>query len=74
VNNVPNYFGLTSSSIFPTQVFVGNLGGDGVTNLDGVTTAASLNSGLPVALRVLYLENTTNSAQFPFMAAKIRQH
>jgi hypothetical protein len=27
-----------------------------------------------VGLRVLYLENTTNSAQFPFMAAKIRQH
>lgn len=74
VNNVPNYFGLTSSSIFPTQVFAGNLGGDGVTNLDGVATAAGLNPQRPVSLRVLYLENSTNSAQFPFMAAKIRQH
>lgn len=74
VNVVPSYFGLTSSSIFPTQVFTGTLGADGVTNLDGIGSAASLNTQLPVALRVLYLENTTNSAQFPFMAAKIRQH
>ena len=74
VNNVPSYFGLTTSSIFPTQVFVGNLGADGVTNLDGISSAASLNTSLPVALRVLYLDNTTNSTQFPFQAAKIRQH
>lgn len=73
VNTVPSYFSITSSSIFPTQVFTGTLGADGVTNLDGVPTAANLNAGLPVALRVLYLDNTTHSAPLPFMAAKIRQ-
>jgi hypothetical protein len=72
VDAVPSYF--RSTSVFPTQVFTGTLGADGVTNLDGVTDAGSLNTSLPVGLRVLYLENSTNSAQFPFMAAKVRQH
>ena len=74
VNAVPSYFKITPASVFPTQVFSGTLGAQGVTNLDGITTAANLIIGAPVGLRVLYLENTTNSAQFPFMAAKIRQH
>src|SRR5690348_5823889 len=74
VDAVPSYFLITPSSVFPTQVFTGTLGADGVTNLDGVTTASSLNASLPVALRVLYLDNTTHSATLPFMAAKIRQH
>lgn len=71
VEAVPTYFLITSSSIFPTQVFTGSLGADGVTNLDGVTTASNLNA--TVALRALYLDNTTHSAPLPFMAAKIRQ-
>jgi hypothetical protein len=74
VNTVPSYFLFTPASVFPTQIFTGTLGADGVTNLDGVATASSLNSTLPVGLRVLYLENTANSAPLPFMAAKIRQH
>jgi Domain of unknown function (DUF4382) len=75
VNTVPSYFGLTSSSVFPTQVFTGTVGGDGVTNLDGIpTNAANVKQPGVVALRVLYLENTANSAPFPFQAAKIRQH
>jgi hypothetical protein len=74
VDAVPSYFLITPSSIFPTQIFTGSLGADGVTNLDGVTTASSLNASLPVGLRVLYLDNTTHSAPLPFMAAKIRQH
>ena len=73
VDAVPSYFLITPSSIFPTQVFTGTLGADGVTNLDGVTTASNLNASLPVGLRVLYLDNTTHSAPLPFMAAKIRQ-
>lgn len=71
---VPTYFLITPSSVFPTQVFTGTLGADGVTNLDGVSTASNLNASLPVALRALYLDNTTHSAPLPFMAAKIRQH
>ena len=74
VSAVPSYFKITPASVFPTQVFSGTLGAQGVTNLDGITTAANVIIGVPVGLRVLYLENTTNSAQFPFMAAKIRQH
>src|SRR6266852_6311161 len=74
VNAVPSYFNITPASVFPTQVFSGTLGSQGVTNLDGITTAAKLIVNRPVGLRALYLENTTNSAQFPFMAAKIRQH
>jgi hypothetical protein len=76
VNTVPSYLVITPASIFPTQVFSGTLGADGVTNLDGIPggTAANVNASLPVGLRVLYLENSQLSAQFPFMAAKIRQH
>jgi hypothetical protein len=75
VNAVPSYFNLTPASVFPSQVFSGTLGGQGVTNLDGIPgSAASVTANLPVGLRVLYLENSSNSAQFPFMTAKIRQH
>ena len=75
VNSVPSYFNITPASAFPTQVFSGTLGGQGVTNLDGIpSSAANVTASLPVGLRVLYLENSSNSAQFPFMAAKIRQH
>ena len=72
VNAVPSYFLITPSSVFPTQIFTGTPGADGVTNLEGVTNASNLVS--PVGLRVLYLDNTTHSAPLPFMAAKIRQH
>src|SRR5260370_15073920 len=74
LNAGPSDFKITPASVFPTQVFSGSLGAQGVTNLDGITTAANLIIGVPVGLPVLYLENTTNSAQFPFMAAQIRQH
>ncbi len=75
INAVPSYFRLTSASVFPTQVFSGTLGAQGVTNLDGIPNGAgSVNTALPVGLRVLYLENSTNSAPLPFQAAKIRQH
>ena len=78
VNAVPSYFNITAASVFPTQVFTGTLGAQGITNLDGIITdAGNVNTSPPVhpvGLRVLYLENATNSAPFPFMAAKIRQH
>jgi hypothetical protein len=75
VNTVPSYFGFTSATTFPTEVFSGTPGNDGVTNLDGILSGGSATpSPPPVGLRVLYLQNTTNTAQFPFMAAKVRQH
>jgi multisubunit Na+/H+ antiporter MnhE subunit len=74
VNSLPSYFGLASGSILPTQVFSGTLGAHGVTNLDGVADAGGLNASLPVAIRALYLQSTTNSANPAFFAAKVRQH
>lgn len=73
VNTVPSYFAL--NSVFPTQIFTGSLGADGVTNLDGIPFGGTPNaSPPPVALRVLYLQNINNSAAIPFFAAKVRQH
>ena len=76
VNSVPAYFNITSASVFPTQVFSGTLGADGVTNLDGILggNAQNLTDAKAVGLRVLFLDNPQNSATTPFMAAKIRQH
>jgi len=76
VNTVPSYFGFTPASVFPTQVFSGTLGADGVTNLDGILggNAQNLTDAKAVGLRVLFLDNPQNSATTPFMAAKIRQH
>jgi hypothetical protein len=76
VNTVPSYFGFTPTSTFPTQVFSGTLGADGVTNLDGIQGGATANviAGQPVGLRVLFLDNPQNTVPFPFLAAKIRQH
>jgi len=74
VNAVPSYFGLSAATTLPAQVFTGTLGTDGVTNLDGVTDAGGLNTSLPVGLRALYVQNATNTALTPFLAAKIRQH
>jgi len=53
-------------------VFTGIPGTDGVTNFD--TNGGLPSPNLRVALRVLYLQNTSNSAGTPFMAAKVRQH
>src|SRR5207302_9000269 len=41
VNNVPSYFLITSSSVFPTQVFPGTPGADGVTNLEGIAAGGT---------------------------------
>jgi Domain of unknown function (DUF4382) len=73
INALPSYFGALSGAVFGTEVFTGSLGGPGVTNLDGVTDAGNLNSASPVALRALFLENSSGNAPLPFMAAKIRQ-
>jgi hypothetical protein len=76
VTAIPSYFGFTQASVFPTQVFSGTLGADGVTNLDGISggTAANVTVGQPIGLRALFLDNAQNNAPTPFMAAKIRQH
>lgn len=71
---IPAYFGFTSGSIFSVQTTPGTPGAAGVTSFDGVADASGLNTGKAVALRALFLENTSNSATPAFFAAKIRQH
>jgi len=44
------------------------------TNLDGVPSTANLLVPNPVAMRALFIENTSNSAVPAFFAAKVRQH
>jgi len=72
--NIPGYFNLPSASSFEVQTFVGTAGADGVTNLEGITNVNAIDDTKPVALRALYLQNTTNSAAPVFFAAKVRQH
>ena len=72
--NIPGYFNLPSASSFEVQTFVGTAGADGVTNLEGITNVNAIVDTKPVALRALYLQNTTNSAAPVFFAAKVHQH
>jgi hypothetical protein len=73
-NGIPGYFNLPSATSFEVQTFLGTAGADGVTNLEGITNVNSIDDTKPVALRALYLQNTTNSAAPVFFAAKVRQH
>jgi hypothetical protein len=75
INAIPSLFNLTATPQQVVQAFVNSpLGTDGVTNLEGVALdVTGLNLSKPVGLRVLYLQNTTNTANPAFFAAKIRQ-
>jgi hypothetical protein len=74
INGLPGYFGFTPTSIFDVQTFAGTQGGDGITNLDGVTSAGALVQAKALAIRALFIEDAGNTIDPPFFAAKIRQH
>lgn len=74
INTLPGYFGFTPTSIFDIDTFGGTQGGDGVTNVDGVTSVGALVAARPVAIRALFIEDAGNTIDPPFFAAKIRQH
>lgn len=74
ITNLPSYFGFAQGNIFTVQTNPGTPGTDGVTNFDGVPNGSGLNTASPVALRALFLENTSNSANPALFAAKVRQH
>ena len=75
VIGLPSHFGFVQGSLFGVQAFTGSAGGDGTTNFDGITAPSNLTPATPpVELRALFLENTTNSANPVFFAAKVRQH
>lgn len=72
ISGFPAFFFATGAA--EVQAFAGTPGVDGITNFDGVADASGLSTTKPVALRALFIENATNSSQFPFYAAKVRQH
>lgn len=71
VTGFPSYFFATG--IAQVQAFPGTPGTRGTTNFDGIADASFLNVVKPVALRSLFIENATNSANPAFFAAKVRQ-
>jgi len=74
VNTLPSLFNFSSSSTTVQGFFSGPLGSDGVTNLDGIASnAGGVTAGQALGLRALYLQNTANTENFPFFAAKMRQ-
>src|SRR3984893_1554758 len=74
VNTIPAYFNITPASFFEVETFLGTPGADGVTNLEGIADVNAIKDSNSVAIRALYLENSTNSAAPVFFAAKVRQH
>jgi hypothetical protein len=74
ITSVPAYFGFTQSSLFAVQSTAGTPGTPGVTNFDGVPDGSSLTPGRAIALRALFLENASLSANPAFTTAKVRQH
>ena len=64
ITAIPGYFGFTQASTFNVQTFTN-------TNFD--LPAAGLVASSPVAIRALYLQNNTNTANPAFFAAKVRQ-
>jgi hypothetical protein len=65
INTFPSFFAVTGTA--QAEYFSS-------TNLDGVPGTDSLTVGKPVAMRALFIENTSNSTVPAFFAAKVRQH
>ncbi len=65
ITALPGYFGFSQASTFDVQTFTN-------TNFD--LPANGLVASTPVAVRALYLQNNTNTADPAFFAAKVRQH
>ena len=73
-NNSPGYFNFTSASSFEVQTFLGTPGTRGITNLEGITDINLIDDTKAIAIRALYLQDTTNTVAPVFFAAKVRQH
>jgi hypothetical protein len=74
ITALPSYFNIAAGSQLQVQVFTGTQGSKGVTNVEGVADASQLSTAKPVAIRALYIENASLSANPPFFAGKVRQH
>jgi hypothetical protein len=71
ITGFPAYFNTTGT--LQAQTFVGTPGSVVGTNYDGIADPTGLIDTRPVALRALYIENSTNSATPAFFAAKVRK-
>jgi hypothetical protein len=71
ISGLPSYFSVLG--VAQVQDFTGTPGADGVTNLDGISSTASLIQGNIVYVRALYIENSGLTLVPAFYAAKIRQ-
>jgi len=66
-----------SISVFPSffnATGIAQVQSFSTTNLDGIPSTANLVVNNPLAMRALFIENTSNSAVPAFFAAKVRQH
>lgn len=74
--NLPGYFGFTPASLFSVQTFGTTQGADGTTIVDGpaANSTGNLSPGSPVAIRALFIEDSGNTVNPAFFAAKVRQH
>jgi hypothetical protein len=67
-------FSVTSFPSFFNATGIAQVESFPATNLDGISGTANLVVPGPVAMRALFIENTTNAAVPAFFAAKVRQH
>lgn len=73
VNALPSHFNFSSASRFVVQLFPSAQGTKVITNFDGIADGSFISNLKPVSLRALFLENTGNTANPAFFAAKVRQ-
>src|SRR5205823_6663546 len=63
--SLPTYFASTSGNI-GVQLFQGAQGQKGVTSFDGIPDGSFLNTAKPASFRALFIEDPSNSVNFPY--------
>jgi hypothetical protein len=72
--NLTGFPPFMGSSTALADAFPGTPTTQNVTNFDGIVDASALDPAKLVAVRTLFIENSTNTASPAFFAAKVRQH
>jgi len=72
LSGFPSFFNASGTAL--AEDFPGTPTTQNVTNFDGIVDASGLSNTKPVAVRALFIENSTNTASPAFIAAKVRQH
>lgn len=74
ITAIPGYFNFTQASTFGVEIFQGTQGTVGVTNLDGILNGNPPAATPAVGIRALFIEDSGNTLNPAFFAAKVRQH